>query len=268
MKVIGVDIGGTKIEAALIENGVVKNISRAETLSFTNKYLILHNIEHCISEVFVHDVQGIGIGIPGIADKSGKILFMSHIKKIIGVNLNEFISEKFNKPTSIENDAKCFTLAEYLYGAGKDHSNVVGLILGTGIGAGLILDDKLYRGTDGGAGELGHNLIFLNNKKLAEFEELCSANAVIKKQKKLSKNLSKEFYKYLAVNIANIVNIFNPEIIVIGGGLSNYLDYKLLNKKVKSYSIPVNKNSFKIVKNKLGSGSGLIGAAGLVSFNK
>lgn len=268
MKVIGVDLGGSKVEAALIDNGVIKNLSRTETMAFTNKYRILQNILHCIEEVFMNDVRGIGVGIPGVADNSGKLLFMANIPKIEGVNLRDVIGDKFRKPVFIDNDAKCFTLAEYFYGAGKGYKNVVGLVIGTGIGAGLILDGKLYRGSDGGAGEVGHNLLFTGKNKLVEFEDLCSASAILKKQKKLSNNLGKDFYKYLAVNIANIINTFNPEIIVVGGGLSGFLDYRLLNNEVKKYAIPLHVNKAIVVKSFLDGSAGLLGAASLVSSFK
>ncbi len=230
MKTIGVDLGGSKVEVILFDDRKIKKRSIIKTMAHTTQARILKNILDCIEKVFVVDVKRIGVGIPGIADSSGKILDMPNVKKLVGVNVKKIIQKRFKIPVVIENDANCFALAEYKYGAGKHYRNVVAIIFGTGIGAGLVLDGKLYRGSNGGAGEIGYNLMFTDKNKLEQFEHLCSAGAIVKKRGKLSNSyLNKEFYRYLAINLANIINTLDPDIIVIGGGLRDFLDYKLLN---------------------------------------
>ncbi len=173
----------------------------------------------------------------------------------------------------LENDSNCFAIAESRLGIGKNKKNIVGLILGTGVGAGIIINKEIYRGHDGFAGEVGHMKTIINNQEI-EFEELISGRGFLKKYvdaggkpariETLNKN-TKEFriayanwLEELEILLRHIIKMFSPELIVVGGGLSNFNFYKEMNSRIKK-AIPHTK--CKIVKNSLGSDAGRIGAA-------
>lgn len=284
MKIIGIDIGATKISGALtINNHIIKKY-RTLTESHSTKNKILDNINTVIENLFDHDVKSIGIGIPG-RTSNNKIVFMPNIKPLLNFNLKKYIERKFNLKTTIENDSICFTVAEHKYGAGKNYKNVIGLIIGTGIGSGLIINNQLYKGSNNSAGELGHNLILVD-RELKEFESLCSGYNltlrylkesgksrvvlpldILQNNDKISRNIADITYKYLSINLANLINTLDPDIIVVGGGVSNSLDYKRLNKEVSKLVIHSLSKHVKIVKNKLGDDSGALGAACLANFS-
>ncbi len=288
---IGLDIGGTKIEGILMsEKGRIISSFRTPTQSDKSRKIILSNIIKTIAILKTKNkISGIGIGIPGV-EKNGRIIAMPNIKKLIGVDIKRLIENKFKTKVYLENDAKCFALAEHKFGAAKNYKNSVGLILGTGIGSGIMINNGLYKG-NGYAGSFGHTTIEANSKlrcncgKYGHFEAFCSGPSIVKRYKlakgrlkgsdteiinhifssngKIEAKIRKETMKYLAIGIANIIRALNPEIIVLGGGLSNLNFYKELKNKTKKYVSRHIKNSVKIIKNKLGDNSGAIGAAGL-----
>jgi len=251
---IGLDIGGSKIEGAVIDKkGRIKHRLRIPTNANKDKKTILKNIAMVVEELqrlYPKEKGVIGIGIPGFIHNK-KLLNCPNIKALENTNIEEELKRILKQKVHIENDANCFALAETKYGAAKGKKNVIGLIIGTGIGAGIIINGKIYKGANGGAGEIGHT--WLGKKR---FEALASGRAANKKKDYLK---SKAF-DYLAKGIANIIMTFNPETIVLGGGLSNTKFYKELNSKVKEYVMPSFVNKTKVVKNKLGDSAGVIGA--------
>lgn len=267
--VIGVDIGGTNIRAGVMkDDGDVLKIIHDKTPK--SKKDIINKIRSMIDVLNFKEISAIGIGIAGPIDqKSGKI-YPPNIPSLNGVNIPKQFS-KYNVPVYIDNDSNCFLYGELIYGSARGYSNVLGVTIGTGIGCGILCDGKIYRGRDGSAGEVGH--IVLNNNKT--FENLVSGTALdieIKNKygndtdiEKIFANKNfKSFYKEVCHNMgigfASLVNIFNPEIIVVGGYLSKY--YPKFKKDVYStiskYSISPSKK-VKFVKHKLIE-PGVIGA--------
>lgn len=268
---IGVDVGGTKIYGMLIDSkGRVLNKIKVDTQADKSKQVILNNIIKVIKKLMENKVIGIGIGVPGIVDSEGNLILIPNVNKLNGINLKKLVEKKFLVKTRIENDANCFALSELRYGAGRNCKNIVGVILGTGIGSGIIINGHLYIGANGGAGEIWHNKIFDGK----DFESMCGGPALVNKYKKLTgktampvdilkdKNVKKEWHENLAKGFAGIINTLNPEIIVVGGGLAQALDFKELNKLTKGLVIPTNKVN--IVAAQVGYESGVLGAASLV----
>ncbi len=277
-KFIGIDIGGTKIEGVLLLNDKVLKFSRRLTEVYSNKKNIIENISKVIGEVYDPNARAIGLGIPGRVDANGIIRFIPNIRSLLNFNIKKYLENKFKLKVIVENDAVCFTIAEHLKGAAKNYSNVVGLIIGTGIGAGIIINNNIYKGRDNSAGEVGHNLILVNNE-LKEFESLCSGynmalnyikqhksrvifpGDILKGEDKISRKVSKEMYRYLTVNLANLINTLNPDVIVVGGAVSNSLDYDYINREVSKLVISNLTKHVRIIKNKLGDDAGVLGAA-------
>lgn len=295
--VIGVDFGGTKIEGVLVNSkGKVLNQKRIPTQASSSRKQIISNLISVIESLRYgkhgkhgkSELKGIGIGTPGFC-VNGKLTLIENISKLSNFNLkNEIVKKTKISNVVIENDAICFALAEHRYGAGKGTKNMVGIILGTGVGGGIIIDGKIYRGAIGGAGHIGHHIIDVDGPKCScglygDLESYCSGTSINKlymgiggeinepdaskifaSKEKKARLIQKQTIKFLAIGITNIIHILNPEMIVLGGGVSNIPFYKELNDEVKRLSNPYIFNSVKIVKNKLGDSSGVLGAAALV----
>jgi len=290
---IGVDIGATKIAAGLIlGDKIIKKIER-KTDAKKSKAFVLSNIISAIAEVYSPKIKGIGIGIAGqINRKKGLVVSSPNFgKNFRNVELKKIIQRQFKKSTAVENDARCFTLGEAIYGQAKNYKQIAGLTLGTGVGGGLIINKKIYRGKDGLAGELGHMTIKAGGLTCScgqkgHLEIYASGTAMVKLyqqltgQKKDAFFVEKKFLKKdknaikvwqtmveaLATGLANIINIFNPEIIVLGGGLSRVNSLinpaiKLARKKAAYPKL----SQTKIVISKLKSDAALLGAAALLA---
>jgi predicted NBD/HSP70 family sugar kinase len=185
---------------------------------------------------------------------------------INGVDLKKAL--KARAPLHIENDAKCFALAEHGHGAAKGTKNMIGVVIGTGVGSGIIIDNKVYRGSNGDAGEIGHQLI----PGMGEWEDLISGPAVLKRHKArggkedkvsaiwesrtpLARKTQEEMVAYIAMFIHNLQLIFEPEMIVLGGGVSCLPLVGAVNKEIKRLGgRPL------LRQNLLGIDAGIIGA--------
>ena len=287
---IGLDIGGTKIEGALVsEKGKIIDIYRIPTQARKGRKQVLKNIVSVISELKRRNKQkttGIGAGIPGFADKSGKIVNMPNVP-LLGFNLRDFLKKRFRCLVSVENDANCFALGEYTFGAGKKASMLLGLIVGTGIGCGIVADGRIVSGCEGGAGEIGHILRDTGAKKLMigrnDFEAFCSGPNISKRfvradgkkqdshpakifasKTKIAKKIVSEEYRYLGMLLGSVVNMLNPDRIVLGGGVSKAISPPKLKPEIARFSIPFSAKRVKIVKSRLGERAAVLGAAALV----
>lgn len=235
---VGLDIGGTKIEGILWQSG---RILKAQTISTPkNPKQFWEQVFYFISRLKSdRKISGIGVGIAGAIDfKKGIILNSPNLKFLNRARVKEKLKSRFHVPVRMDNDANCFLLGEATFGQAVGRNNVVGLTLGTGIGGAVLLDGRLVRGIHGAAGELGHTVIAgtpptpLFNLPKAEgkgefftFEDLCSSHGFarlgIGKPKFSNQKVLKIVAKYLGVALANIVNVFDPEMIILGGGIAN-----------------------------------------------
>jgi glucokinase len=287
---IGVDVGGTHIKAVRLQGKKILKTVDVPTPKDKKKIILV--IKDVISELKVKGVKHIGIGIAGPIDRDTGKIYPPNIPALHGVNF--FKEFKYKIPVTIENDANCFVLAEQKMGAGKKHKHVLGITLGTGIGGGIVLNGKLYRGRDGAAGELGHMVIDAQYNSpgyeiKGSFESLCSGRAienrahtiihqnthtVLKRSAKVSdmiaaaqqgdslaKLILADAGTYLGIALASLINIFNPECIVLGGSVAKALPYfrSTMDKQIAQRGMEPGKY-VEIVQSKLEM-SGAIGAA-------
>ena len=305
--VIGIDLGGTKICGALADlegNIITKKTIKTEANLGEEHILnrIISVIDDLKEEGKVEDVElkSIGIGAPGqLNPAKGTIIEASNLP-FKNFNLVKPISEKFNVPTYLQNDANVAALGEHLLGAGKGTNNMVYITVSTGIGGGAIINGKLYSGNTNNALEIGHTTILPNGPKCncgnyGCVEAVASGTAIAKRAKealergeetslskydnvtsfevfkeekngdKVAKDILDEALNYLGIGIANAVNIFDPEIIVIGGGVSKGGDivFETVRKVVKERSLKSIAENCKIEPAKLGSDAGVVGAVAL-----
>ncbi len=156
MKLIGVDLGGTKITAVLIENEKIVNEYTCATPFDQAKMVVVDAISKAISKVFDPEVLGIGVGVPGLVDlEDNMVIDVLNIPSWDMVPLKQLLEDRFQKTVYVNNDANCFALGEKYFGNGKPYRNFVGITLGTGLGAGIVLNNHLYSGKYCGAGEFG-----------------------------------------------------------------------------------------------------------------
>jgi len=266
--VIGVDVGGTNVKVAVV--GLQGKIYTKKVFS-TRKHphaneLISILIDYiraviCDYKISKKNILGIGIGTPGLVDSErGIIHYLVNIKGFKEVPLKRIIERKLGIPTFLDNDVNVMALGELYYGSGRGVENMICLTLGTGVGGGIIINGKLYRGSSLAAGEVGHITINEDGPRCNCGNNGCMEtyvgnsylvkNAVkrIKKNKKtliyklvdgnlakitpkiissaadkgdrLAKELLKEAGRHLGVGLANIINILNPGKIIIGGGIA------------------------------------------------
>lgn len=153
---IGVDLGGTNMRAGRVEGGRVVHHATGATPGQAAADVVLDKLMATIGAVFTPDVKGIGIGVPSVVDVDRGIVFtVENIPSWQEVPLKEILERRFQVPVHVNNDANCFALGEFHFGQGRGFRNMVGLVVGTGLGAGVILNRHLCSGSNCGAGEIG-----------------------------------------------------------------------------------------------------------------
>ena len=286
---VGIDLGGTKIESAVLDldNNVLFR-ERVATQSHLGPEHILNqrdNIYNMASESIKNESHTLGIAAPGSLSKKTQLLRNSNTLCLNGLPLKLKIEEKLGKKIAIENDANCFSLAEASLGAGKEYSCVFGIIMGTGCGGGFVFNKKLRTGPQHLSGEWGHSTIDLSGpdcycKKKGCIETYISGSGL---EKIISKELGDKtssadflnkdnfnekeqrvinnFYRYFGIAVSNVINVIDPDVIIIGGGLSNHDGLYGTGKREIYKNIFSNEQSTPIIKNILGDSAGVIGAA-------
>lgn len=275
---IGVDIGGTNIKAVLFNNEkgkIIESDSLVTPKDNIEHFYIMINalIEPFIKKAFIDKIKikGIGLSVAGLINHKEKIVIKSpNIPILNGVNIVKKLEEKLKLPIFIANDTDCFLHAEVKYGVANKYKNVYGIILGTGIGGAWWINDKIYKGSNSGAGELGRIIInFLDPTDIESIYQKLSQNNPEQMAEEAygGDNLAEKSYeeigKFLGIAFANIVNLIDPEIIVVGGSLikSSDLFMSEINKSMKEYIMNPESKKIKILKSKLGEYSGAIGAS-------
>ncbi|MDO9066878.1 MAG: ROK family protein [Deltaproteobacteria bacterium] len=302
---LGLDLGGTNIKSVLLDARSLKIIVKRQipTLAHLGSGAVVNILAGEIGYLLRVagskniGVTAIGLGSAGLVHKG----IVRNSPNLPGwqnaVPLERLLKKELpglKIPLAIDNDANCFVLAETLCGAAKGSQNVVGLTLGTGVGGGLVLDGKLYRGSTGGAGELGHISIKYDGPRClcgnwGCLEALVGACAIVERYRSRNsefriqnsefsvaeisdqaKNGEPAAIKALAetgtllgVGLANYVNVFNPQAVVIGGGVAQAGKYILdpAIKEMKRRAMPFNVLKIKVKTARLGPWAGAIGAA-------
>jgi glucokinase len=307
-RVIAVDLGGTKLLAGVLsDDGVVVKRTVRPTVVESQEAL-LAELDGAIGELLEDDVGAIGVGLPSTIDQRvGRAVSSVNIP-LAGIDFREHLTTRFGLPAAIENDANAAALAEHRFGAGRGSQHMVMLTLGTGVGGGLILNGKLYRGAVGAAGELGHITLDLDGPPcqgtcpgFGHLEALASGTATDRLAETIAaerpegdlgraaaqgrtvdahlavdlaaegpgdaRDLLDRVGFVLGTGIASLVNVFNPELVVIGGGFARAGDllFEPARKVVAERALLPARELVRIVPALLGPEAGLIGA-GLVGF--
>ena len=259
-KLIGIDLGGTKVNVGLIEG--MKIIDKKYQLIPANSDSadeITNILITLISELFDSSVKGIGIGIPSLVDrKNGIIHSVQNIPVWKNIHLADILEKQFNVPVYLDNDANCFALGEYRFGAGQDCENFVGLTLGTGMGSGIITDGHLLKDANCGSGEFG-SIPYLDSI----YEDYCSGKffkkfhnengeSLLNKAKQGDETAIKafeEFGVHIGKAIKTIMFSVDPEKIIIGGSVAHSKEFftKSLEKTLNNFPYPESVNNLEII---------------------
>jgi fructokinase len=282
---IGVDLGGTKTEIIVLDENL-NVLERKRVSTPQNNY---NEIISTIATLVFDASQNIsdftlGICCPGTISKQTGLIKNSNTQCLIGKSLKMDLENKLEKTISIENDANCFTMAESKMGAGIGFDLVFGVIMGTGVGGGIVINNSLHSGKNNIAGEWGHHTLHRNGNpcycgKSGCVETYISGPSLEKRWNHLTgltqsmpeiinnfdiyvgKKWKDEFLENLGYGLANVIDILDPDAIILGGGLSN-IDFLYTEGKDSIYSkVFSDIIETPILKNNLGDSSGVFGAA-------
>jgi len=232
---IGIDLGGTNVRCGLVENGnVIAKLSescRAEK----SESEVVDQIKDLISRLISSSVKGIGVGVPSVVDMQKGIVYnVQNIPSWKEVHLKELLEAHFGLPVHVNNDANCFALGEHRCGVGKPFRNMLGVTLGTGVGAGLIINNELYCGSNTGAGEIGclpyleHTLEFYcGSAFFVAYHNTTGKEAVQRAANgdAHAKRIWEEFGKHMGVLVKIILFAYDPDAIIFGGSIANAFTY-------------------------------------------
>ena len=238
--VIGVDLGGTHVRVGVVSAGRLAQIASARIPSSGSVESVLKVMFELIDPLINKEVRAMGIGVPSVVDiENGIVYDVQNIPSWKKVELKKLMEERYRLPVLVNNDANCFALGEKYFGKGKRFHSMIGLTIGTGLGAGIIINDKLYPGVNCGAGEFG-NVEYLDQYveyyASGQFFENCyqtNGEVVYKKAldgDPLSIMIFEEFGTHLGNAIRMILYTYCPELIVLGGSISKA--YTLFEEKM------------------------------------
>jgi glucokinase len=293
-RAIGIDVGGTKILAGVVQQDgtVVHAERRATPVESTEAFL--QGLAEVVGALRDETVAAVGIGVPSTIDqRRGAAIFSAHVP-LADVHLREHAEEYLGLPVAIDNDANAAAVAEWKVGAGRGTTDMIMLTLGTGIGGGLILDGRPYRGWSGAGAELGHIVVELDGPECMGFctgrghlERLVSGSTAALAARELfgpdadtarlvaaaraghdaAAAALAAMGHALGAGLATLLNVFDPELIVIGGGFADALDLLLppALATMRRDSLPPARDRVRIVPAELGEEAGMVGA-GLIAF--
>jgi glucokinase len=287
--VIGVDVGGTKILAGVLGRGgeIERTVERRTPNS--SQAELVGTLDEAVEELLGDEIAALGFGLPSTIDqRTGTAIASVHIP-LANFEFRGHMSKRFGLPVGIDNDGNAAAIAEWQIGAGRGSSHMIMLTLGTGIGGGLILGGKPYRGAIGAGAELGHMVLEYGGHAcgggcngLGHFEALASGDAASEAAERLLRpgataeelvakaregdsaalDVLADIGSKLGAGIGSLVNIFEPELVVLGGGFADALDLLLPSAReiVAREALAPGRDVVRIVPAELGSQAGLVGA--------
>lgn len=314
--VVGVDLGGTNVRAAVVERATEQIVARGDNLpSFAldgvaqtaGQIALAAQTAMRQAGVGTEDVLGVGIAVPGhVKAREGLVAWAPNFKgQWRGVQIARPVADAVGVPVFIGNDANLAALGEFTFGAGREVRHLVMVTLGTGIGGGIIVDGKLIEGADGGAGEIGHMVVNPSGRggnsafgsvegetqrdaiieraarkiqegyptslaEIADYDRFALTPAIIAQEAEKGDAVAIEVFEetgyYLGLCVANLINLLNPQMVVIGGGIAQAGELILepIRRTALACAIRSMSRTCRIVPADLGDNAGILGAVALV----
>lgn len=308
MAVIGIDVGGTKTAGLLLEDGKVSERLTLPTDTSSSDTVMEGIAEACSrlmerSESLGLEAEAVGLGVAGFIDYRRGVVTEAPNLPLREAPVRDILEDRCGIPVHVDNDANVAALAEALLGAGKGSRYLVHLTLGTGIGGGIVLDGRIYRGALGAAAELGHIVILedgppCNCGSRGCLEALASGVAICRRVQELAEKgiesplvevylrdpeglhaeavgeqadrgerhavqIMADAGRHLGVGIASLVNVFNPDVVTLSGGLLGSFHHleETMRLAVEELSVPISGRHVKVLTTSLGGEGGALGAA-------
>lgn len=272
--IIGIDLGGTHVRAGVVCEGKLKGIVQVRIPSSGTVEEVLQVIYNLMDPLVSQNIKAIGIGVPSVIDiEKGIVYDVQNIPSWKEVALKELIENRYHIQALINNDANCFALGEKHFGKGRNTHSMIGLTIGTGMGAGIIINDKLYAGVNCGAGEFG-NVEYLDQYyeyyASGQFFQNCyqTSGEIVFQKAQSGDPLSIIILEELGTHIGNAVRMilytYSPELIILGGSISKSYPFfeKKMWKRIRTYVYSNTLNQFHLEVSTL-ENCGVLGAAAL-----
>jgi len=273
-KIIGIDLGATNIRGAVVNNEAISEITSRRIKTKGTELEVLEDVYSLIDALMDKEVKAIGIGVPSVVDvKKGIVYDVIHIPSWKEVHLKELLEARYHIPVFVNNDANCFALGEHYFGKGKGIPDMVGLTIGTGLGAGIIVNNHLYAGKNCGAGEFGmvdyldHNYEYYASGSFFQNVYGLNGEDVFKKAKNGDKH-ALILYNELGIHLGNAIKMimytYDTELIILGGSVQLAFDFfeKPMWERIKTFGFPKSIEQLQIKTSAL-ENSGILGAAAL-----
>lgn len=274
MTVIGIDLGGTQMRGGRVEDKGLSEVLAEKVSAAGTKEEVLQELFHLTDRLVTDDVKAIGIGVPSVVDvEEGIVYDVQNIPSWKKVFLKKQMEERYRIPVLVNNDANCFALGEKYFGQGRESHSFVGLTIGTGLGAGIIIHDRLHAGSNCGAGEFGmvdyldqyyeyyasgqffKNCHHTTGEEVFEHAREGKGGAI---------QIMEEFGAHLGNAVKMILYTYDPQMIILGGSIREAYPYfqKTLWERINTFAYPNSLKNFSIRISDL-KHSGLLGAAAL-----
>ena len=298
---IGVDFGGTSVKFGVVRGAeLIGEIERVPTRDVRDPDAMVEAMAAEIRDLHGRypEIAAVGVGVPGAVDAEGVTYNLTNVPGWRSIPLRDLLSDKTELPVAVDNDANCAAFAEWKYGAGTGHRNLVLVTLGTGVGGGLILNGELYRGSNLAAGEIGQMSVdhdgvdgpygncgalerYIGHQQISEMARTsyseagrevtdaeCTPEALAEaahQGDEIARRVWNRVAEYLGTVLASIVYLLNPDAIVVGGGVAHAGEvlFEPLRERVRSMLSKEFFERFDILPAELGNTAGIIGSAAL-----
>lgn len=225
--IVGVFLGGKNLHVGKVKNDRIVKSTTKTIDNLASEEEVLEEVINAINEVFDDEVKGIGVGVPSLVDTENGIVYdVQHIPSWEEVHLKDILTDIYGVNVYINNDANCFVVGEKYFGAATSKRNVVGLVVGTGLGAGVIVDNKLFTGKNCGVGEIGmmpyreHNIEYYVSSKSFLSKYDMDFNTLLTRAKdgnKIAIRIFEQFGDELGIVVQTALFAYDPDIIILGG---------------------------------------------------
>jgi glucokinase len=273
-KIIGIDLGATNIRGGLVSGTTLSHILSRRIKSMGSVDDVMEDVIGIINELISDEVVAIGIGVPSVVDiEKGIVYEVQNIPSWKEVHLKKILEDRYHIPVFVNNDANCFAIGEHYFGKGVGFENLIGLTIGTGLGAGIIIKNHLHAGNNCGAGEFGmveyldHCFEYYASGQFFENVHQRNGQEVFDKAKAADPE-ALELYGEMGIHLGNAVKMimytYDPSLIILGGSVRFAFPYfqKTMWRQIKTFAFTQSISKLKIELSDL-ENSGILGAAGL-----
>ena len=273
-KVIGLDLGATNIRGGLIHRNSISQMHSRRIQSEGTVEEVLDDIYAIIDLLIDKEVMAIGIGVPSVVDVDRGIVYdVQYIPSWKEVHLKKILEKRYHVPVFVNNDANCFVLGEYYFGKGAGMDNLVGLTIGTGLGAGIIINQRLYAGPNCGAGEFGmvdyldHCFEYYASGQYFQNVYQTDGQLVFERAKAGDKQ-AQQYYAEMGTHLGNAIKMilytYDTSLIIFGGSVRHAYPFfgRTMWERINTFAFTKSLTKFRIELSSL-ENSGILGAAGL-----